>query len=162
LVHLVERVRYECLPVSAAYEEQVVELLSEFFVLWCKSIAYPELQLPVTVMLKRWLKTASSKTVGNRNGKVNQALILLVQKSEANARWIEERRNKVTFSPNYRAEVEGFLKDVEWMEMPLGAFVVGQRELREQRKKVMLQGQEEEARKRRAARDAEEDEEMDM
>jgi nucleolar complex protein 2 len=142
--------------------EQVVELLSEFFVLWCKSIAYPELQLPVTVMLKRWLKTASSKTVGNRNGKVNQALILLVQKSEANARWIEERRNKVTFSPKDRAEVEGFLKEVEWTETPLGAFVVGQRELKEQRKKVMLQGQEEEARKRRAARDAGEDEEMDM
>lgn len=141
--------------------EQVGELFSEFFVLWCKSIAYPELQLPVTVMLKRWLKAASSKTSGNRNGKVNQALILLVQKSEANARWIEERRNKVTFSPKDRAEVEGFLKDVEWKECPLGAFVVGQRELREQRKKVLLQGQEEEARKRRVVRDLE-DEEMDL
>ena len=142
--------------------EQVIELLSEFFVLWCKSIAYPELQLPVTVMLKRWLKTASSKTVGNRNGKVNQALILLAQKSEANARWIEERRNKVTFSPKDRTEVESFLKDVDGKETPLGAFVVGQRELREQRKKVLLHGQEEEARKRKAAREAGEDDETDM
>lgn len=142
--------------------EQATELLSEFFALWTKSIAYPELQLPVTVMLKRWLKPASSKTSGNRNGKVNQGLILLVQKSEANARWIEERRNAVTFSPKDRAEVDAFLKDVDWRETPMGAFVVGQRELREQRKKVLLQGQEEESKKRRKAREAGEDEDDDM
>ncbi|KAI9656629.1 MAG: Nucleolar Complex 2 protein [Alyxoria varia] len=39
--------------------EQVVELLSEFFVLWCRNIAFPELALPVIVMLKRWLKEVS-------------------------------------------------------------------------------------------------------
>ena len=78
--------------------DQVLELFSEFFVLWTKSIAYPELQLPVTVMLKRWLKTVS-KREGNKNGKLNQSLLLLVQKSEANAKWIEERRQKVNFAP---------------------------------------------------------------
>ncbi|KAI1620601.1 Noc2p family-domain-containing protein [Exophiala viscosa] len=125
--------------------EQVVELFSEFLVLWTKSIAYPELQLPAIVMLKRWLKTAS-KTTGNRNGKLNQALVLLVQKSETNARWIEERRNKVSFSPKDRAEVEGFLKDVQWQDSPLGAFVVTQRKLREERKKVLDQGRKEQQR----------------
>jgi nucleolar complex protein 2 len=127
--------------------EQVFELFSEFFVLWTKSIAYPELQLPAIVMLKRWLKTAS-KPGGNKNGKVNQLLLLLVQKSEANARWIEERRNKVNFSPKDRAQVEGFLKEVEWKETPLGAFVVGQRQLREERKKVLDQGRKEQERKK--------------
>lgn len=125
--------------------EQVVELFSEFLVLWSKSIAYPELQLPAIVMLKRWLK-AASKSTGNRNGKLNQALLLLVQKSEANARWIEERRNKVNFSPKDRAEVEGFLKDVQWQDTPLGAFVVTQRKLREERKKVLEQGRKEQER----------------
>ncbi|KEF57011.1 uncharacterized protein A1O9_07201 [Exophiala aquamarina CBS 119918] len=129
--------------------EQVIELFSEFFVLWTKSIAYPELQLPTVVMLKRWIK-AASKADGNRNGKLNQALLLLVQKSEANARWIEERRNKINFSPKDRAEVETFLKGVQWQDTPLGAFVVAQRMQREERKRVLEQGRKEQERRKKA------------
>jgi nucleolar complex protein 2 len=139
--------------------EQVIELFSEFFVLWSKSIAFPELQLPVIVMLKRWLRTASSKSTGNKNAKVNQGLLLLVQKLEANARWIEERRNKVQFSPKDRAEVEAFLKDEAWEDTPLGAFVVGQRKLREERRRVIEQGRKEEERKKGDARDDGDDDE---
>ncbi|KIW54795.1 hypothetical protein PV05_07131 [Exophiala xenobiotica] len=136
--------------------EQVVELFSEFFVLWTKSIAYPELQLPAIVMLKRWLK-AASKFGGNKNGKLNQALLLLVQKSEANSRWIEERRNKVNFSPKDRTEVEGFLKDVQWQETPLGAFVVTQRKLRDERKKVLDQGRKDQEKRVAAHKEDESD-----
>jgi nucleolar complex protein 2 len=139
--------------------EQVIELVSDFFVLWCKSIAFPELQLPVIVMLKRWLRTATSNSTGNRNAKVNQGLLLLVQKLQANARWIEERRNKVQFSPKDRAEVEGFLKDVAWEETPLGAFVVGQRKVREERKRVLEQGKTEEEGRRKNRRDHRDDDE---
>ncbi|KAF7511012.1 hypothetical protein GJ744_005558 [Endocarpon pusillum] len=141
--------------------EQVVELFSEFFVLWAKSIAFPELQLPVIVMLKRWLRMASSKATGNKNAKLNQGLLLLVQKLEANAQWIEERRNQVQFSPKDRAEVEAFLKDDAWEDTPLGAFVVGQRKLREERKRVLEQGRQEEDRKKREAR-SEQDGDGDM
>ena len=137
--------------------EQLVELFSEFFVLWCKSIAYPELQLPVTVMLKRWLKSASKPGSSNKNPKFNQALLLLVQKSEANARWIEERRNKVQFSPKDRKEVEAFLKDVSWEDTPLGAYVVTQRKLKDEKRKVVEKGRLEEE-KRKKAKKAEEDE----
>lgn len=137
--------------------EQVIELFSEFFVLWSKSIAFPELQLPVIVMLKRWLRTASSKSTGNKNAKLNQGLLLLVQKLEANGRWIEERRNKVQFSPKDRAEVEAFLKDTSWEETPLGAFVAGQRKVREERKRVLEQGRKEEERQKREGRDDRDD-----
>lgn len=140
--------------------EQVIELFSEFFVLWTKSVAFPELQLPVAVMLKRWLRTASSKTTGNKNAKVNQGLLLLVQKMEANARWIEERRNKATFAPKDRTEVEAFLKDTDWEDTPFGAFVVGQRKTREERRKVLEQGRREDERKRE--RDKREDEDSKM
>ncbi|OAL38872.1 hypothetical protein AYO20_01623 [Fonsecaea nubica] len=133
--------------------EQAVELLSEFLVLWTKSIAYPELQLPVVIMLKRWLKTASKPT-GNKNGKLNQALLVLVQKSEANAKWIEERRTNVNFSPKDRTEVEAFLKDVQWQDTPLGAFVVSQRKLREERRKVLEQGRKEQERRKAAEEEA--------
>jgi nucleolar complex protein 2 len=129
--------------------EQVIELFSEFFVLWTKSVAFPELQLPVAVMLKRWLRTASSKTTGNKNAKVNQGLLLLVQKMEANARWIEERRNKVAFAPKDRTEVETFLQDTNWEDTPFGAFVVGQRKMREEKRKQLEQARRENDRKRR-------------
>ncbi|KAF2201635.1 ribosome assembly protein-like protein Noc2 [Delitschia confertaspora ATCC 74209] len=122
--------------------EQVTELLSEFFVLWTKNIAFPELALPVLVMLKRWVKEMSKKNSGNKNGKVNTAIGLLIQKLEANAKWIEEKRAKVEFSPTDRAGVEGFLKDTEWEKSPLGAYITGQRKTREQKAKL-----EEEARK---------------
>lgn len=129
--------------------DQVAELLSEFFVLWTKSIAFPELALPVTVMLKRWLKEVSNKTSGNKNGKVNSTLALVVQKLEANSRWIEERRAKVDFAPSDRAGVEGFLKDVEWEKSPLGAYVVGQRKAREEKARIVEDSRREEERKRR-------------
>lgn len=130
--------------------EQVAELLSEFFVLWCKNIAFPELALPVLVMLKRWLKEASDRSSGNKNGKVNSAIHVLVQKLESNSRWIEEKRAKVEFAPKDRTGVEGFLKEAEWERTPLGAFVVGQRKSREEKEKILEQGRKAEEKKRKA------------
>ncbi|KAJ4292679.1 Nucleolar Complex 2 protein [Kalmusia sp. IMI 367209] len=135
--------------------EQVAELLSEFFVLWSKNIAFPELALPVSVMLKRWVKTMGKKSSSNRNPKINSLLALLVQKLEANAKWIEERRAKVDFAPNERADVEGFLKDTEWEKTPLGAFVVGQRKTREQKAKIEEAARKTNDKKRREAEKAE-------
>jgi nucleolar complex protein 2 len=117
--------------------EQVVELFSEFFILWCKSIAFPELALPVIVMLKRWLKDATNKNTGNKNAKINSAIHILVQKLEANSSWIEQKRIKVNFAPNNRSGVEHFLKEIEWTETPLGAFVQGQRRMREEKERLL-------------------------
>ena len=133
--------------------EQVSELLGEFFVLWTKNIAFPELALPVTVLVKRWLKETGNKAHGNTNHRLNSMLSLLMQKLESNSRWIEERRAKVEFAPNDRAGVEGFLKDVEWEKTPLGAFVASQRRMREEKMKVIEEGRKEEERKRDAEKE---------
>jgi len=175
--------------------EQVVELLSEFFALWGKSIAFPELALPVVVMLKRWLKEVSPYSVsaaarggsngqsnnsnsrnnantntkhqtgarkrkssapdagGNRNSKLNASIALLISKLDANSKWIEARRAKVEFAPNNRTEVEAFLKEVEWTETPLGAFVEGQRKVREARKKVLEEARREREEERKGRRE---------
>jgi nucleolar complex protein 2 len=135
--------------------EQVMELLSEFFVLWSTSIAFPELALPVIVMMKRWLKDAGNKSSGNKNNKINSGFILLIQKLEANGKWIEEKRAKVDFAPNNRAGVEGFLKAFEWENTPLGAFVVGQRKQREEKAKVLEESRREEEKKRQLDREKE-------
>jgi nucleolar complex protein 2 len=140
--------------------EQVVELLGEFFVLWSTSVAAPELGLPVVVMLKRWLKEASAKT-GNRNGKVNSAIGILVQKIEANGRWVEERRVKVEFAPGNRAGVEGFLKGFEWEKTPLGAYVVGQRKQREEKARILEAGRREEDKKGKGEKKGRGDVQMD-
>ncbi|KAI4610359.1 hypothetical protein J4E80_008123 [Alternaria sp. BMP 0032] len=129
--------------------EQVAELLSEFFILWTKNIAFPELALPVIVMLKRWVKAMTKKSSGNKNTKVSSLIALLVQKLEANSRWVEEKRNKVEFAPNNRAGVDGFLKDVEWDKSPLGAYVAGQRKSREQKAKLLEEARKTEDRKRK-------------
>lgn len=136
---------------QSSLSDQLIELLSEYLVLWCTHIAYPELSLPLTVTLKRWLKHASNPATGNKNATLNQALLLLVHKSEANAKWIRNRREKVSFAPRDRGEVEKFSNGVGWEDSPLGAFVKGQRELRVQRSRVVEQGrkEEEKIRKRR-------------
>lgn len=135
--------------------EQVAELLSEFFVLWSTSIAFPELALPVIVMLKRWLKDANNKTSGNKNNKINSGLLLLIQKLEANAKFIEEKRAKVDFAPNDRAGVEGFLKGFGWEKTPLGAFVVGQRKQREEKARLLEEARRVEDKKRKEEREKE-------
>ncbi|KZF22014.1 Noc2-domain-containing protein [Xylona heveae TC161] len=148
--------------------EQLAELLSEFFVLWCKNIAFPELSLPATVLLRRWLKTASSKAgkgpgkrgrpsgkggAGIKNSKVTSAIVLVLHKIEDNARWVEERRARVDFAPSDRAAVDAFLKDVEWEKTPLGAFVVGQRKAREKRDRLLEEGRREDERKKNDERE---------
>ncbi|KAJ5493590.1 hypothetical protein N7463_009677 [Penicillium fimorum] len=141
--------------------EQVAELLSEFFVLWSKHIAFPELSVPVVVSLKRWLKQVSARSGGNKNAKINQMIMLLVQKVEANARWIEERRLNVSYAPRNRSNVDSFLKDVDWESTPVGAFVKTQRKLREERAAVLEEGRiEEEKRREEAKKNGGEDETM--
>lgn len=137
--------------------EQVVELLSEFLVLWAKNIAFPELALPITILLKRWLRDVQSRVQGkgNKNSKLNSAVQVLVQKVEANVRWIEERRVKVEFSPKDRRGVEGFLADVGMDKTPLGAFVVGQRRSREEKARLLEAGRKEEEAKRVREREGE-------
>ncbi len=131
--------------------DQIVELFSEYFVLWSRNIAFPEFSLPVVIMLKRWLKESRKKSTGNKNGKFASSLMLLVQKLEANTKFIEEKRSKVDFAPNDRSKVDAFLKDFEWEKTPLGAYVVGQRKVRAEQQRIMEQARKEEAKKRKEA-----------
>lgn len=146
--------------------DQVQELLAEFYGLWAKSIAFPELALSVVVMLKRWLKDVNSRTnaSGNKNQKINGALSLLVQKLEANSKFIEEKRAKVDFAPNNRKGVESFLKDYAWEKTPLGAYLAGQRRQREERAKLVEEArvQEEAKKQKKGEADVVENDESDV
>ncbi|KAL8706841.1 MAG: hypothetical protein Q9225_007900 [Loekoesia sp. 1 TL-2023] len=155
--------------------ELLVELMAEFFSIWAKHIAFPELSLPPIVHLKRWVKTSTSNTKSpngiknmtsdkskghNRNSRLTSSISLLVQKLESNARWIEERRRHVEFGPSNREEVDAFLREVEVGDTPLGAFVEGLRRETEEREKMLERARE--AEKKDRLRDREEDEEMEV
>ncbi|KAL9040920.1 MAG: hypothetical protein Q9180_001614 [Flavoplaca navasiana] len=156
--------------------EQLVELMAEFFGIWAKHIAFPELMLPPVVHLKRWLKTVSSsaksttsngiktapgKAKGNKNSRLTSSVNLLVQKLESNARWIEEKRRHVDFGPSNREGVEGFLRDISMEDTPLGAFVEGLRRKSEEREKMLERAREAERRDRAADREEEDGMEID-
>lgn len=132
--------------------EQVAELLSEYLLLWSTSIAFPELALPVVIQTKRHLKQMRSSGGGggrSANGKLSSSLALLVQKIEANARFVEERRAKVDFAPRDRSQVDAFLRGFDPAKTPLGAYALGQRKQREQREKMLDEARRDEDRKRR-------------
>ncbi|WYZ44216.1 hypothetical protein EsH8_VII_000652 [Colletotrichum jinshuiense] len=129
--------------------EQVVELFSEYFTVWAKNIAFPEFALPVLIQLKRWVKQARKLKSGNKNNKAISQIVLLVQKIEANAKFIEEKRAKVEFAPKDRAQVDAFLRDFDWEKTPLGAYVVVQRKIREQKAKALEDARKEDEKKRK-------------
>lgn len=133
--------------------EQIIELFCEYFAIWSTNIAFPEFALPVVIMLKRWSKEArgnkKSKAAGNRNNKLVSQIALLVQKLEANAKFIEEKRAKVDFAPKNRDQVDKFLSGFDWEKTPVGAFVVSQRKLRLEKAKMMEEARKEDDRKRK-------------
>ncbi|EHK19136.1 uncharacterized protein TRIVIDRAFT_209970 [Trichoderma virens Gv29-8] len=136
--------------------EEVVELMSGFMYTWSTSISFPELALPVIIQLKRWLKQVGSKSGGNKNNKLVSQFSVLVQKLEANAKFIEEKRARVDFAPKHRSQVDAFLKDFDAAKTPLGAYVVGQAAARAERAKVLAEARKEEEKKRK------EDEKADL
>ena len=143
--------------------QQIQELLAEFFCCWAKHISFPELTIPPTVAVKRWLKAASSvpsrgnkqatskadrEGKGNKNAKLNSSISLLLQKLAANAQYIENYRAHVSFGPTDREGVDNFLRDVKIEETPLGAFVEGMRKQKEEKEKILEQGRREDNVKR--------------
>jgi nucleolar complex protein 2 len=111
--------------------EQVVELLSEFYVLYAKSLAFPELAIPAIVILKRFIKKS-------KNAKFNSALHLFVAKLDANSKFVLQKRAAVDFAPGMKDGAEhGFMKEVEWEYTPLGDYVVSQRKVREMKRRLL-------------------------
>ncbi|KAF3921526.1 hypothetical protein AA313_de0201146 [Arthrobotrys entomopaga] len=133
--------------------DQIVEVLSEYFVLWATSVAFPELVVPPVVVVRKYLKKASGPGTGNKNVRFNNALAGLVARLESNAKWIEEKRREVSFGPGRMDEVMGFSKGLEWEKSPLGVYVVTQRNVREERRRHLEEAKKEEERREKKAKE---------
>lgn len=135
--------------------EQFVELASEFFVLHCKSIAFPELATPAILSLRRFIKKS-------KNIRFNKQLQQLVEKLNSNATYIIAKRANVEYGPSNRAEVNAFLSETDWQKTPLGQYVVVQRKSKETKLQLLKQAMEDEAEsKNQKERDEDDDEAMD-
>lgn len=133
--------------------EQFVDLVGEYFVLYCKNIAFPELATPAIISLRRYVKNS-------KNVKYNKQLSNIVEKLDQNSNFIQKSRANVEFSPTLRTEVNRFLNDTPWSKTPLGSYVTVQREIKEERAKLLRESLEEEDKEKESSRKDQEDVEM--
>ncbi|SMN19564.1 similar to Saccharomyces cerevisiae YOR206W NOC2 Protein that forms a nucleolar complex with Mak21p that binds to 90S and 66S pre-ribosomes [Maudiozyma saulgeensis] len=129
---------------------QFVDLLGEFFSLYCKSVSFPELVTPAVIVLRRYIKNS-------KNVKFNKQLSNVVDKLQQNSKFIEEQRSEIDFSPNNKTEANRFLNDVPWKKTPLGAYVIVQREVKDEKAKILRESVEEDDREKERAKKTEED-----
>ena len=142
--------------------EEVSELLAEFFGVWAKNVAFPELIIPPVVLLKRWLKDLARPPVDNgvvkkrkskvnRNPKLVSSMNLLIQKLNLNAEFIQQHRRKLEFAPKDRVQLDNFLKDIPLEETPMGGFVAAMRHRKDEQRRILEESraQEEEVLKKR-------------
>ncbi|KAI0052496.1 Noc2-domain-containing protein [Auriscalpium vulgare] len=100
------------------------------------SIAFPELVVPLTVVLRKALK-AASKGKGRGGGKAAGAVKVLVERIEESAAWAAARRAGVVFAPGQTREVAAWEAAVEVAETPLGRYVQVQRKAREKQRQLV-------------------------
>ncbi|SCU93712.1 LAME_0F04742g1_1 [Lachancea meyersii CBS 8951] len=116
--------------------EQFVELTCEYFVLYCKSVSFPELTTPAYIGLRRYVKAS-------KNSKFNKQISNVLEKVKQNSDFILNKRSEIDFSPTNRGEVERFLNDLSWDKTPLGSYVQVQREVKEEKAKIIRESLEE-------------------
>lgn len=126
--------------------EQVLELTSEYFALYCKNIAFPELATPAILSLRRFMKKS-------KNVRFNKQIQQLVEKLNTNSTYISNLRSKVEYGPANKVEALNFLKDEKWESTPLGQYVVVLRKTREDRKRLLKDAIEEEEKAKKNSAD---------
>lgn len=114
--------------------EELVELIGEFFNLYCKSVAFPELTTPPLIFLRRFLK---KNNTAKGNAKFNRQLNTLVDKLTANSKYIEKQRSHIEYGPKNKVAVSKFLQETEWNKTPLGAYIATQRAVKEEKLKLL-------------------------
>ena len=96
------------------------------------SIAFPEICVPIGMVLKKSIK-------GAKGIKQAAAVKMLVERMEEGARWIEERRRGVTFAPADLDRVRDWQEEVRLKlgETPVGKVLKILRKAREKKMKLL-------------------------
>jgi nucleolar complex protein 2 len=127
---------------TRVYTEEVADeatfLLAEWLstpVVQC-SIAFPEIVVPVVVLLRKMLKAAKS-VKGKGPGKEAATVRTLVERIEESAKWIDAKRRGVQFSPAQTDQVASWERQLKAEDSPLAKFVKVQRKAREKRRTLL-------------------------
>lgn len=120
--------------------EELVDLIGEFFILHATSPAFPELAVPAVITLKRFTKKS-------KNAKFNRQIQRLVERLEAHSKYVQDSRAEqlADAAPTDTDKVRAFLADIKWEETPLGTYVVVQRQIREERARILRESLEADA-----------------
>jgi len=105
-------------------------------------VAFPELVVPVVVMLRKAIKSSKSSAKHSSSGKDVGVVKGLVERIEESGRWVEQKRKGITFTPGMLAEVEDWESRVKAEESPLGKYVKVQRKTREKRRMLVEKARE--------------------
>lgn len=100
------------------------------------SIAFPEIVIPVVVVLRKTLKSVKGSAGSGKDLGVVKGL---VERIEESARWADQKRKDVTLSPAKMAAVHEWESDLKGKvdESPLGKYLKVQRKTREKRRKLV-------------------------
>ena len=123
------------------FYEGLIEETSFLFAEWLAteavhgSIAFPEIVVPIVVQLRKSIKDSKSGQGPAKNQVVAKTLLERVEES---ARWVEERRRKVTFAPGKIDNVAEWERDLrtKLSDAPLLKYIKIQRKVRDKRQKL--------------------------
>lgn len=129
---------------SEGLVEEAVYLLAEWLASRSVhgSIAFPEIVVPVVVVLRKSLKTVKTGTGSGKNGSGKDVGLVkgLVERIEESSRWVEQNRKNVTFGPGKLGDVEEWERSMRETKMdgaPLVKYVKVQTKTRQKRHKLI-------------------------
>lgn len=129
---------------TRVYSEGLVEETCFLLAEWLSSpavhgsIGFPEVVVPITVLLRKSLKASSSSKLGLAK---EQGLVkTLLERIDDSAKWVEQRRKNVNFAPGMLSEVDKWEQEVRGKvedESPLGKYVKVLKKAREKKRKLL-------------------------
>jgi len=120
--------------------EEAVYLLGEWLISPAVqgSIAFPEIIVPITIALRKSLKSAKSGS-GTGTGKDHDLVKVLLERMEESGRWVEGRRKGISLAPGKLADIQQWETELKSKieDSPLGKYVRVLRKTREKRRKLV-------------------------
>ncbi|KAG6837759.1 hypothetical protein H0H93_001686 [Arthromyces matolae] len=128
---------------TRVYSEGVLEESAYLLTEWLASpmvqgsIGFPEIVVPIVVLLRKALKAARSSS--SPSGKDQSLVKVLLERIEESTKWVEQRRKTVSFSPGKLGDVDSWQVELRGKveDSPLGKYLKVQKKLREKRRKLV-------------------------
>lgn len=130
---------------TRVYYEGVTEETTYLLAEWLSSsvvhgsIGFPEITVPIVVLLRRSLKAAKSNPAASATSKEQSMVKTLLERVEESAKWVENQRKHVAFAPGKMAAVADWEKDLrrQLKDAPLIKYLKVQLKAREKRRKLL-------------------------